>query len=325
MWTSTMSEFEIIDKYFRPLTMGHEGTAGLSDDAAVIEVPHDHELVITSDTLNEGVHFFNGEPPENIARKALRVNLSDLAAMGAAPLCYQLNIAFPHKPDEAWLSMFSNALVEDNSHYNLFCSGGDTTSIQGDNLSVSITAMGTVSKGQAVRRGGAKAGDLIVVTGCVGDAALGLKALQNGLGEEQYKESIGRYFAPMPRVNCTEVMRGYVNAAADISDGLIADCMHIAKASRLGAEIDIEKIKFSQEVNRAIDDGLSSIEEAITGGDDYELILAVSEENIKLLLGKLQKINLNPMVIGRFLDFDLSLKFINTKGINISKNGWKHF
>ncbi len=320
-----MSEFEIIEKYFTPLTMGHESADGLKDDAAVLKIPDKHELVVTSDSLNEGVHFLKGEAPENIARKALRVNLSDLAAMAATPLCYQLNIAFPEKPLDKWLEGFSNALYEDNREYNIFCSGGDTTSIQGDNLSVSITAMGTVPKGQAVRRSGAKAGDLIVVTGCVGSAALGLKALQNGLGEGKYKESIERYFVPRPRVNCTEVIRGYVNAAADISDGLIADCMHIAKASRLGAEIDIEKINFSQEVNRAIDDGLYSIEEVITGGDDYELILAVSKGNIKSLLGELHKINLNPMVIGCFLDSDLSLKFINTKGINISKTGWKHF
>ncbi len=320
-----MSEFEIIDKYFAPLTMGHKSAYDLKDDAAVLKIPDKHELVVTSDTLNESVHFLKDETPENIARKALRVNLSDLAAMAATPLCYQLNIAFPKKPLNKWLEGFSNTLYKDNKEYNIFCSGGDTTSTHEGGLSISITAMGIVPKGQAVRRAGAKNGDYIVITGCVGGAALGLKLLQKGLCKEWCKESVERYFAPVPRVNCKKIIRKYANAAMDISDGLIADYSHMAKASRLGAEIDIAKIKFSQEVNRAIDDGIFSIEEAITGGDDYELILAVSKGNIKPLLDELNKINLNPMVIGCFLDSDLGLKFVNTKGINISEKGWEHF
>ncbi len=322
-----MSEFEVIEKHFRSLTMGRAGTAELLDDAATIEIPDGYELVITSDTLNEGVHFFDGEDPENIARKALRVNLSDLVAMAATPLCYQLNIAFPEKPSDKWLESFSKALHEDNRLYNIYCSGGDTTSIKGGGLSISITAMGIVPKGCALRRSGAKAGDFIVITGCVGDAALGLKTLQESHEQKLYEDSVSRYLVPQPRIEASNIIRRYAGAATDISDGLIADCLHIAKASGLGAEIDIEKIKFSQCVNRAIDNRFFSIEEAVTGGDDYELILSVSDVNLESLMGGLRKINLNPMVIGRFLDSKLGVSFVNsgTLNIDISNLGWQHF
>mgnify|MGYP003632619992 FL=1 len=322
-----MNEFETIEKYFAPLTMGYEGSAGLCDDAAVLEIPEGHELVVTSDTLNEGIHFLEGEAPENIARKALRVNLSDLAAMAATPLCYQLNLAFPEKPTEAWLRAFTDALYEDNESFHIFCSGGDTTSIKGGALSISMTAMGTVPKGTAVRRGGAKAGDAIILTESVGDAVLGLKLLQGGLDKASFSTAIERYRVPRPRTQTVDILRKYAHAAADISDGLIADCLHIAKASNLCAEIDIEKIKFSQAVERAIDQKIITLEQAIKGGDDYELVLAVPDQNVALALSELQKINLKPLVIGHFKDSDLSLEMLNSDGLQMDQSafGWTHF
>ena len=322
-----MNEFDMIERYFLPLTGGHAGTAGLRDDAAVLDIPDGHELVVTSDTLNENVHFLAGDKPENIVRKALRVNLSDLAAMGATPLCYQLNIAFPQKPDEAWLAAFSKALQEDNETYDVFCSGGDTTSIKGDCLSISITAMGVVPKGVAVRRSGAEDGDYIVLTGAVGDAFLGLKVLQEGLDVQDYAHAVSRYQVPCPRMNIEEIVRQYAHAAADISDGLLADCMHIASASGLGAEIDLDKMVFSKDVQRALDGKIIMLEDVLKGGDDYELILAVSPENLSGAICRLQKNDLNPLVIGVFKGFELGLSLLNTQTLCLSdKNlGWKHF
>ncbi len=322
-----MNEFEMIERYFLPLTMGNDSVAGLQDDAAVLEIPQGFELVVTSDTLNENVHFLKNEAPANIARKALRVNLSDLAAMGAEPLSYQLNMAFPKKPSDDWLCKFSDALLEDNKHYNIFCSGGDTTSIKGDYLSISITALGVVPKGQAVRRSGAKDGDLVVITGVVGDAFLGLKTLQKGLDNEIYSESVKRYLCPNPRIESVNIIRKYANAAADISDGLLADVLHIGKASNLGVELDFKKISFSKYVQHALDHGLVKFKDILKGGDDYELILSVSAGNLNSLLSELRKNDLEPLVIGEFKRNNLPLRILNTDTICIDGQnlGWEHF
>lgn len=324
-----MDEFSIIEKYFTPLTMGRSGTAELKDDGAVLSVPDGCELAVTSDTLNEGVHFMLGEAPDVVARKSLRVNLSDLASMGAKPLCYQLNIAFPKAPEEEWLQRFSAALLEENERYSVFCSGGDTTSIKGDYLSISITAFGIVPRGKALRRGGAKKGDAIVLTGVVGDAALGLKLLLAGEegADPAYESTIMRSRLPEPRVGIEGILQKYVNAAADVSDGMIADCMHIAQASGLGVEIDLDALKFSEAVQKAIKNGDFTVEEAARGGDDYELIMAVSEEKLNNLLNELEKSNLKPLVIGRFVNNGLKTEFIGNGKyrIDVLCKGWKHF
>ena len=312
----------MIERYCVPLTCGR---IDLDDDAAVLDIPADRELVVTSDTLNEGTHFMAGEDPYYIGRKALRVNLSDLAAMGADPLCYQLNVAFPQKPDAVWLAAFSKGLQEDNARFDVFCSGGDTTSIKGGCLSVSVTALGTVPKGKAVRRGGAKAGDVLIVTGPVGDAFLGLKVLQDGLDKALYAGAVERYRVPEPRVGIAALVRDYAHAGADISDGLVADCLHIAKASGLGVDICTQDMVFSNDVRRALDAGIVTVEDVLAGGDDYELVLAVSPEKSDIFMGELKKNDLSPYVIGKF-ESDISDVFVNgTNCIDIKVLGWKHF
>lgn len=312
-----MNEFGIIENFFKPLSQGHDE---LQDDAAVLEIPQGHELVVTSDTLNEGIHFPEGEAPENIAHKALRVNLSDLAAMGAKPLSYQLNIAFPTKPSEEWLQSFTNALLEDQKTYGIFCSGGDTTSIKGDHLSISITALGLVPKGKALRRSGAKDGDKIIVTGFIGDAYLGLKALRENL---DFPKAIQRYKKPEPRICEIQEIIPYINAAADISDGFLADAQHIAKASKLGMNIDTSTIKFSGEVETAIAQNIMTKKQAITGGDDYELILAVSPEHTKEVLKYLEDQNLKPFIAGDFRG--RTGKFTRNEAEIDKDSGWTHF
>lgn len=320
-----MNEFEIIERFFAPLTMGQTGSAGLKNDAAVVCVPEGYELVVTSDTLNEGIHFLSGTNPEYIAKKALRANLSDLAAMGAEPLCYQLNLAFPEKPDLGWLSTFSNSFLEDNREFNIYCSGGDTTRIGGDDLSVSITAIGVVPKGKAVRRSGAKDGDCIIITGGIGDAVLGLKCLQAAM--EEYDYAVSRYLVPQPRCDIVKALRQYANAATDISDGLLADLCHIAQASGLGVALDFDENPFSSDVQFAMQDGIISFDEAVKGGDDYELVFAVSPENVPLVFDALKTKGLSPFCLGVFTSevTDLVLSDKDQERISDTDSGWVHF
>lgn len=304
-----MNEFDLIKTYFAPLSRD-----GLRDDCATIEVPRDYDLVMTSDTLNEGVHFLSATPAADIARKALRVNLSDLASSAATPYCYQLNIAFPQKPSKAWLEEFSAALKQENETYKIYCSGGDTTSITGNALSLSITALGFVPKGKATKRQNAEYSDSLIITGACGDAALALHR----------KETT---FLPTPRTNVTETLRNHVNAAADISDGLLADSMNIARASGLGLEVDLNEIKFSQSVTEAINKGEISYEAALKGGDDYELALAVPEHKADTVMQALKEQGLTPQKIGRFISqgHGLVLKNLGERKIDKNELGWVHF
>lgn len=325
-----MSEFEMIAEYFAPLTLGRKEAGGLKDDAAVLAVPEGRELVVTSDTLNEGVHFLKGEKPQNIARKALRVNLSDLAAMGADPYCYQLCASFPEKPDPAWLRAFSDALLADQETFGIFCSGGDTTSLKGEHMSLTITALGLSPEGKALRRKGAKPGDAIVLTGPVGDAALGLHALKRkNTGDDfsLYAEAIQRYQAPWPRTEIAGIIRKHATAATDISDGLLADIGHICAASHVGARIELFGMAYSEEVRRAMEDAVLTLEQVLTSGDDYELALAVPAERAADLLRELGEKDLNPFVIGVFQEKEAGFRVFDASGNEmwVKSGGWQHF
>ena len=318
-----MNEFDLIEQYFKPLTQGHDD---LKDDAAVLEIPKDHELVVTSDTLNEGVHFFEGETPENIARKSLRVNLSDLAAMGAKPFSYQLNLAL-NKPDKKWLAAFTKTLLEEQKYYGIFCSGGDTTSIKGGLLSLSITALGIVPKGKALRRSGAKDGDLIIITGPVGDAYLGLCALKNNIDPSKYPKAIERYRLPRPRILEIQGITEYIHAAADISDGFLADLGHICEASSLWSITKLDNFVYSQEMQAALGEGLVKPLEPLGKGDDYELVLAVPPKHAKTVMEHLKAQNCTPMIIGEFTgDQEKQALMENEKKVFAGPDtGWTHF
>ena len=333
-----MNEFDVIARYFAPLCENE-----LDDDAAVLSVPEGCELVVTTDTLNAGTHFLEGATPADIAHKALRVNLSDLVAMGAEPFRYQLAIAFPTPPDEAWLAEFTKALAEDQDTFGISCSGGDTTSIFGP-LSISITAMGLVPAGKAVKRSGARAGDVIALSGPVGDALIGLKTLQDhndrhceeADADEAIQQSglprsfqslamtelgehfISHYYHPQPRLDLISLMREYAHAAVDISDGLLADLGHIAEASGLAAVVELEKIAFSEPAQRLLDQGSVTAEELLSGGDDYELLLAMSEEDAARFP--------NVQIIGRFEEGS-GVQLLDQQGKNVAlkHTGWSHF
>jgi thiamine-monophosphate kinase len=309
-----MKEFEIIAKYFAPLSRD-----GLRDDAAVLSVLPGHALVVTSDTLNAGTHFLADATPRDIAHKVLRVNLSDLAAMGASPLSYQLNIAYPDRPSSLWLEAFTNALAADQKTFDIFCSGGDTTSIEGP-LSISITALGLVPEGKAVRRGGAKAGDLIVLSGPVGNAFIGLEILRGIIANPEADYFIGQYYRPTPRLDLVDFMRAHAHAAIDISDGLIADLGHIAAASGLIAEIRFDDIPFSPQAKGLIDAGTVKATDMLTSGDDYQLVLAVPRSAQDRLPASCR-------IIGIFHEGAPDVKLLDGSGnpIFLPSGGWVHF
>lgn len=320
-----MNEFDLIERYFKPLTQGRAEARGLLSDTAALVVPAGQELIVTSDTLNAGTHFFADMHPGDIARKALRANLSDLAAAGARPYAYQLCIAFPQKPDEAWLEFFSDALLSDQEKFGIFCSGGDTTSIQGP-LSISITAMGLAPTGKSLSRVGAQPGDQIVLTGAVGDAVVGLRVLQKKLMTEDDGHFIRAYANPSPRVSVIDVLRD-AHAAVDISDGLIGDLGHVCKASDCAARIELSKMHFSGPAEALAGIGGITVQELLTGGDDYEIALAVAPEKTEEFMQHLVQEGLSPQIIGEFTAGSPGVFVFDKNGYEmpIQNAGWTHF
>ena len=319
-----MDEFELIEKYFRPLTEGRPEALNLQDDAAILHVPPGHELVVSSDVLAAGTHFLLDEEPEFIAHRALRTNISDLASMGAVPYAYQMTIAFDKKPTEAWIKAFTAALRADQKQFEIFCSGGDTTMAKGK-LTISITAFGLVRRGKAVRRSGAKPGDALILTGAVGDAMIGLNILQKKLTIKS-PAAVNAYRKPVPRVGVFHIISKYARAAIDISDGLIAEANHICKASGLAVDINLESIKFSKTADALLRSGKTSVENLLTGGDDYELLLAASQANVPALLKKLRAHGLKPQVIGVFSRGKPEVRILERgRKIALKKSGFTHF
>ena len=237
-----MHEFELIERYFKPLTEGRAEALSLADDAAVLGVPAGEKLVVSSDTLNEDVHFLAGCDPAALAKKALRVNLSDLTAMGAKPYSYQLCMTYADAPDEAWLAAFTSALLEDQIEAGIFCSGGDTT--RGAVLSITMTVMGLAAK--PVMRTGAQARDVLIVTGALGLAEAAFKA--------------GEVYVPPLRCNLVDIIQKYAKACVDISDGLYQDVGH------MGIDVDYVSSGFSsfgEDYELAIAVDLSCADEAL--------------------------------------------------------------
>jgi thiamine-monophosphate kinase len=268
-----MNEFDLIARYFAPLaTM--PGAFGLKDDAAAIPSRPGFDLIVTTDQIAEGADFFKHDPPAAIARKALRVNLSDLAAKGAAPYGYLLNLALPHGMTEAWLADFVSGLSEDQAHFDLSLLGGDMSATEGP-LAIAVTAFGFVPQGQMMKRSGARPGDGVYVTGSIGDSGGGLalfKREKHALSEARRDALIARYRIPQPPVGFgARFLRDHATAAVDISDGLIADLGHVASASHVKIEIEAEAIPRSDALRAFWGDAPDAILRAATAGDDYQI------------------------------------------------------
>jgi thiamine-monophosphate kinase len=296
-------EDRLIGRFFRPLARD-PGAFDLRDDAAAITPPAGHDLVLTTDAVIEGVHFFRGDPAADIARKALRANLSDLAAKGAEPLGFLLTLALPKSVDEEWVAAFAEGLAADIDAYKCPLLGGDTDSTPGL-LSAAISAFGSVPHGKMVRRAGAKAGDAVVVTGTLGDSALGLAlrrdrqlAARAKLTPEEETYLLERYLLPQPRSVLAKALREHAHAAMDISDGLAGDALKLADASAVAMEINSTALPLSPAGRKLAAFDPALIEGICTGGDDYELLAAIPAAKVELFRKQAEESGVAVNVIG---------------------------
>lgn len=277
-----IKERDIIKKFVIPISDSQDYNLTCDNDAAVIEFPAGRQIVVTSDVLIEGVHFLPSDPPELIAKKAIRVNLSDLAAMGAHPIGYTLCLTMSKVFDEVWMAKFVEGLSSDHRAFHISLIGGDITKYDGP-LHISITALGDTAEGQALTRTNAQPGDRIYVTGTIGDAVLGLAVLKGelkGLKQEYEDYLVSRYHLPASRHILGQNLVQIAHAATDISDGLISDLGLICEASDLCAYVRIDRVPFSKAAQKAAScmdiDQHAYIQMLLAGGDDYELIFTAS-------------------------------------------------
>ena len=273
-------EDRLIARYFRPLASA-PGARALIDDAATFTPPAGADIVLTTDALVGGVHFFDDDPPDTIARKALRVNLSDLAAKGALPGGFLLSLALPETIGAEWLAAFARGLGADGQAYGCALLGGDTVRTTGP-VTISITALGTLPHNTMVPRTGARAGDLVMVTGTIGDGALGLLVRRDadtarrwGLDDRQRQHLLERFLLPQPRSAVATALRRHASAAMDVSDGLAGDLRKLRAASGVAAEIEVARVPLSDAARGALARDPALIETALTGGDDYEVVATV--------------------------------------------------
>ncbi|MEQ8249226.1 MAG: thiamine-phosphate kinase [Alphaproteobacteria bacterium] len=271
-------EFDLIAELFAPLSNLDQGL-GLTDDGALFVPQPGHSVVLTTDTLLAGVHYLADDPADSLARKALRVNLSDLAAMGALARGYLLNLAIPSALGDDWLEGFAAGLAIDQRAFGVTLLGGDTVGTVGPGM-ISITALGEVRIGRALRRSTARPGDDIYVTGTIGDALAGLRVLQGGaaLTSAHAEALIDRYRLPRPRTTVGPRLVGLATAAIDVSDGLVADLGHICTTSKVAAVVEADAVPRSEALGAAISSGLLTAVDALGGGDDYELLFCAPPE-----------------------------------------------
>jgi thiamine-monophosphate kinase len=314
-------EFELIARYFAPLAKGFAGARGLQSDNAFLPADPRHDLVVKTDTIVSGVHFLTDEKPELVAAKALRVCLSDLAAGGATPYVYQLSLALERDWTESWIAGFARGLAADQRRFGITLCGGDTTATPGP-TTITITAFGRVARGKGLGRDGAQAGDELWVSGTIGDAALGLLAARRQLKSAMLEK---RYRLPQPRTALGRRLIGVANAAADISDGLLADAGHIAKASRLAVHIERDLVPLSLDAKRALADNPALWTRVLGGGDDYELAIAVAPRKRAALLAAARTAKVNVTLVGAFSAGKGVALTVSGQRSRITQSGYVHF
>ena len=335
-------EDRLIARHFKPLAK-HPGTFGFSDDCSAITPPPGHDLVLKTDGLIAGVHFFPDDPADGVARKALRVNLSDLAAKGATPLGFLLAIALPKGFSENWLADFARGLGEDAETYACPLLGGDTDSTPGP-ISISIAAIGTLPSGTMVRRAGAKVDDHVFVSGTIGDAALGLlvrKSEQERRSEQGRRGEaaswkldaalsdhlVSRYRLPQPRMALAEPVRTLARASMDVSDGLAADLAKLCRTSGVSAEIDVARVPLSAAAAQALGADAAQIEPILTGGEDYEILCAVAGDAAPPFRAAAEQADVVVTEIGRIVAGDAPPRFLDRAGqaLRFTRPGYSHF
>lgn len=339
---SRPDEFEIIARFFAPLASAAPGAFGLTDDAALVEVGAGRQLVVTLDTIVAGVHFLADDPADAVACKLLSVNLSDLAAMGACPLAYLLSVGLPSAWDEAtietWLGAFAAGLKAVQNQFAIDLIGGDTVAVPGP-VTLTATLLGTVLSGKELRRSGAQIGDDIYVSGTIGDAVLGLRLLQQCVPPVPDSDRImlvDRYRRPRPRVALGGRLSGLAHAAADISDGLVADLGHICRASGVGARIEVARVPLSAAAAHVIAAQPQMLATLLCGGDDYELVFTAAPAACGDIAEVARSLDLPLTVIGRILPATAAstlgarnqpVVVVDASGtaIDINAGGYRHF
>ncbi|TRX57419.1 thiamine-phosphate kinase [Thalassomonas sp. M1454] len=318
-----MKEFELIKEFFTAQPVSRKDVAmGIGDDCALIQANDDKLIAVTTDTLVAGVHFPLNTPPRAIGHKAVAVNLSDIAAMGAEPCWISVAITLP-EVDQQWLKEFTAGIFELTEYFNVQLIGGDTTK---GPLSITITAQGTVPAGKALCRSGARNGDYIYVTGDIGDAGLALAAINKEveLSEQDFAKALEKLNYPKPNVLTGQLIREYATSAIDVSDGLLADLEHICRASTLGAVIDLENIPLSDVMKNNLEQK-KAIEMALTAGDDYQLIFTASATNKVGLETAMSHADIEYSCIGQLNTSDEINLNLNGKPFELSKVGYQHF
>lgn len=325
-------EFGLIARFFRPLAAGTPGALGLTDDAAIVGVGADEEMVITTDALVAGVHFLADDPADLVARKALRTNLSDLAAMGAAPLGYTLAAILPSPVDADWLAAFAAGLAADQAEFGIGLLGGDTTTTPGP-LTLSITALGRIRRGRYLSRGGARPGDDVWVSGSIGDAWLGLQLLQGrmiAVDTEAQAALVGRYRLPVPRLALGQRLVGVATGALDVSDGLLADLGHLCEVSGVDATVSLDRVPLSATARRQVRKDQRLTLSLLAGGDDYELVFTAPPEAAPTVAAIAGELGLAATRIGQtagVADGKPRVRVIDAAGqpVEAGNGGWQHF
>ena len=323
-------EDHLIAKYFRPLATA-PGALGLTDDAAILTPPPGCDLVLTTDGVIAGVHFFPHDPPGLIARKVLRMNLSDLAAKGAKPVGFLLSVALPAPIDEKWVAAFADGLGADAEHYGCPLLGGDTDHTPGP-LAATVAAFGTVPQGKMVRRTTAKVGDVVAVTGTIGDAALGLLRHKDNILDKRWVLSVEesdylklRYLLPEPRNALAEAVLSCASAAMDVSDGLVGDLAKLCRASGVAAEIDVARVPLSDAAQTALAADPTLIETILTGGDDYEILLTLPPPQLDAFRAAAQKADVEVTEIGRIVTGEGARFIRDGKALTFARPSYSHF
>ncbi|MBO1903748.1 thiamine-phosphate kinase [Microvirga sp. 3-52] len=322
------SEDSLIARFFAPIA--GEGALGLKDDAARLSPRPGHDLVLTVDALVEHVHFLPEDAPGSIARKALGVNVSDLAAKGADPAGFLLSLALPDDWTENWLAEFAAGLGEASREFSCPLLGGDTVKARGP-LTLSVTAVGQVPAGRMVLRTTAKPGDVVCVTGTIGDAALGLKlrtapAWADGLSREEQGHLADRYLHPRPRHRLAAALRRHASAAMDVSDGLAGDLAKMMRASGVGAVVETDQVPLSGAAAKAVWASPDLVDLALTGGDDYEILCTVPEKNLDSFRKEADRVGITLSVIGRVVSgHDLPVFRINGLERRYDVGSYQHF
>ena len=326
MASEPLGEFGRIRRFFAPLA--GPGGLDLLDDAALVECRAGFRLVMTVDAMVEGVHYLPDDPPDLVARKLLRVNLSDLAAMGARPLHYLLTTALPKTLDDDWVARFAVGLAEDQRIFGVDLLGGNSVSTSGP-AALTLTAIGEVAEGAEIRRKGARPGDRVWVSGTIGDAFLGLKVLRGAYSDRTAAERaslVDRFQLPQPRTALGPRLRGIAHAMLDVSDGLLADLVHICDASGIGATVRLGSLPLSAAARRLVEIEPALAAQLATGGDDYELLFAAPPDASPAIGRLAAELGLPITEIGE-VESGEGVRLVDPAGnpVPVAAAGWQHF